>query len=701
MDDRATSWFQRYALASLALGLAYFVVGRLGTLLALPPGFATAIFPASGLALAALLWRGTGLWPGILLGSFCMNAWISNSNSPDFSLLQFFPAGISIGLGACGEALVGAYLLRRFAESNDPLARVKNVIVFLVCSALIGSMVSASVGVTSLCLAKIANWGNFLETWFTWWLGDAMGIFVFTPLALILLQPHIYRLKLRISFEGVCFLFLICFVTWNVFQGKLGNTPYPLMFLTYPLLVWAVFRFHPFLGTLGVFLISIISIWQTINGHGPFANNLSANESLLLLQTFIGVASFMTLLLIATLTERQQAQESLRRSQERLEKTERFSHVMATRVGLDGAWLKVPPTLCDFLGYTEEELLSDTFENVTHPDDFMADWSQCQRLIAGEIKSFDLEKRYIRKDGQIVWIDLNSSVVEDEAGKPLHFLTYIRDINEKKRMEEKLEQYSRELEKRVKERTLDLERSNEDLEEFAYIASHDLQEPLRKIIVFCDRLENKIIDGDEQGQDYLERTQKSAIRMQNFIRDLLEYSRVKTQIQPVNPVNLGKLIQEALVDLETQIHENNATIHTGSFPALPVDRAQFQNVFQNLISNSIKYQKQGVSPVITLSSLFNGETGCWEIRVEDNGIGFEEKYLDRIFKPFERLHGRSAYEGTGIGLAICEKIVTRHGGSITAKSQPGQGATFIISLPGNPTDLTQNTKEGVSPQAMV
>jgi len=292
-------------------------------------------------------------------------------------------------------------------------------------------------------------------------------------------------------------------------------------------------------------------------------------------------------------------------------------------------------------------------------------------------------------------------VVEDELGKPLHFLTYIRDINEKKSMEEELEQHNRILEKRVKERTLELERSNEDLEEFAYIASHDLQEPLRKIIVFCDRLKEKIIKGDEQGQDYLERAQKSAIRMQNFISDLLEFSRVKTGTQPANPINLGNLVQEALVDLETQIHKNKATIHLGSFPTLPVDRSQFQMLFQNLISNSIKYQKQGVPPVIALSSSFNRETGCWEIRVEDNGIGFEEKYLDRIFKPFERLHGSSAYEGTGIGLAICDKIVRRHGGRITAKSKPGQGSTFIFSLPGSQTDLTQNERVGKSPQAMV
>jgi integral membrane sensor domain MASE1 len=260
MDSRSTSWLQRYALASLALGIAYFVAGRLGTLLALPPGYATAIFPASGLALAALLWKGTGLWPGILLGSFCMNAWVSFSNSPEFSFLQFFPVGISIGLGACGEAVLGAYLLRRFTGSNDPLKSVKNVVVFLVYCGLISSMVSASVGVTTLSLVKIANWGNFLNTWFTWWLGDAIGIFVFTPLALILLQPQTYRLKFRVTFEGACFLVLITFVTWGVFQGKLGSSPYPLVFLAYPLLVWAVFRFQPFLGILGVFIISTISI---------------------------------------------------------------------------------------------------------------------------------------------------------------------------------------------------------------------------------------------------------------------------------------------------------------------------------------------------------------------------------------------------------------------------------------------------------
>ena len=203
-----------------------------------------------------------------------MNAWASFSNSPDFSLFQFFPVGISIGLGACGEALLGVYLLRRFAGSNDPLGRVKNVIVFLVFSGLLASMVSASVGGDECMSGKNSKLGQFSGNLVHLVAGGChRDICVHTP-GLDSLQPHTYHLRFRFTFEGACFLFLISFVTWMVFQSKLGSTSYPLMFLAYPLLVWAVFRFQPFLGILGVFIISTISIWQTINGHGPFAQNL-------------------------------------------------------------------------------------------------------------------------------------------------------------------------------------------------------------------------------------------------------------------------------------------------------------------------------------------------------------------------------------------------------------------------------------------
>ena len=468
-----------------------------------------------------------------------------------------------------------------------------------------------------------------------------------------------------------------------VFAEWISDTPYPLVFLQLPLMVWAVFRFEKLGLITSILVVSFITNWETLNGKGPFALAIEPNASLVLVQVFLGTAASMALILYTDLTEKKRISDSLLKSEERLKQTEDFSLIMVTHVGLDGRWLKVPKTLCNLLGYTREELLEDTFKSVTHPDDFMADWSQCQRLIRGEIKSFELEKRYIRKDGEIIWADLNCSIVLDDENKPIHFLTYIRDITERKNLEQKLKKYSEELESRVQGRTQELERSNQDLEEFAYLASHDLQEPLRKIITFSDRLKEKEDSLKEETKHYLSRMQTAALRMSNYIHDLLEYSRVTQQSKHYECVSLEKIINQVIEDLSNQIKNQKATIHFGKLPTLEVDPVQFPKAIQNLISNSLKYHREGIPPDINITTKFLVKTKEWQVEVSDNGIGIEEKYHERIFKPFERLHGRSEFEGSGIGLAICNKIIHRHNGTITVQRSQPYGTTFIITLPEN------------------
>ena len=239
----------------------------------------------------------------------------------------------------------------------------------------------------------------------------------------------------------------------------------------------------------------------------------------------------------------------------------------------------------------------------------------------------------------------------------------------------------------------ELGRSNEELQQFAYVASHDLQEPLRKIQAFGDRFKAKFGNElNEQGLDYLARMQSAAGRMQNLIDDLLTLSRVSTRAQPFSPINLGQVARGVLIDLEIRIQQTSAQVQLADLPIIDADPPQMRQLLQNLISNALKFRQPGVSPVIKLYSKLLSEpvqppTGgktiaefC-QLFVEDNGIGFDEKYLDRIFNAFQRLHGRSEYEGTGMGLAICRKIAERHGGHITANSTPGQGTTFIVTLP--------------------
>jgi signal transduction histidine kinase len=261
------------------------------------------------------------------------------------------------------------------------------------------------------------------------------------------------------------------------------------------------------------------------------------------------------------------------------------------------------------------------------------------------------------------------------------------ELAERKRMVETLRKREVELQRLLRL----LERSNRDLQDFAYITSHDLQEPLRKIQAFGERLVKRNKNGlGEEGSMFVERMIMSANRMQAMINDLLAYSRITTKGQPFERVSLSSIAHEVVEDLDLRIHDTGGSVQVGDLPEIDGDALQLRQLLQNLIVNALKFHRPGVPPLVNVTGRVeqpDGDAGTVRVVlcVEDNGIGFDEKYAARIFGPFQRLHSKDDYEGSGIGLAICQKIVDRHGGEIAAHSIPDQGSHFIITLPVNQT----------------
>jgi len=332
---------------------------------------------------------------------------------------------------------------------------------------------------------------------------------------------------------------------------------------------------------------------------------------------------------------------------------------------LDGKATFVNPAVSKITGWSISELIGKTEEEIFGKNGTSAGEASKNRTSG--------ERIFHRKDGTCLPVEYEKTSIH-ENGRELGAVLVFKDIAERKRVEEAITQ-----------KAAELERSNSELEQFAFVASHDLQEPLRKIQAFGDRLKTKI-KGEiaAEALDYLERMQSAAARMRTLINDLLTFSRVIRKPEGFVPVELAAVTRGVLGDLEMRIEKSGAQLEVGDLPVVEADPVQMHQLLLNLLGNALKFQAPGAKPVVKIRSRafssLSGEQLC-ELSVEDNGIGFEEKYLEKIFTVFQRLHGRNEYEGTGVGLAVCRRITDRHHGTITARSQLGQGATFLVTLP--------------------
>lgn len=325
---------------------------------------------------------------------------------------------------------------------------------------------------------------------------------------------------------------------------------------------------------------------------------------------------------------------------------------------------------CAISKYSAEELLGQNHRIINsghHPTDFFK--NMWETISSGRVWQGEIRNR--AKDGSYYWVDTTIVPFMSQDGQPETYVSVRYEITDRVLAQEQL-----------KIHTKKLEISNRELQDFASVAAHDLQEPLRKIQSFADRVVARGRETlPEDMQDYLGRIQKSAGRMQVLINDLLSYSRVTTKAQPFIPVDLNQILEQVTADLELRLEQSGGKIVNEGLPSTEADPTQMRQLLQNLIGNALKFKKPDQAPLVTVRGGESSDPDFIKIDIADNGIGFDEKYTDRIFTIFQRLHGRTEFEGTGIGLAIVRKIADRHGGTVTAQSKPGEGSTFSVLLP--------------------
>jgi PAS domain S-box-containing protein len=395
-------------------------------------------------------------------------------------------------------------------------------------------------------------------------------------------------------------------------------------------------------------------------------------------------------MIVSDLTEKKKQEDTLLHSEERyhrmVEEVEDYAIIMINSEGIIQNWNKGAEKI---KGYKAEEIVGKSFSTFYTKEDRQNKIPE-KLLDRARKRGKATDENYrVRKDGSKFWGSIVITALHDNNNNIIGFVKVTRDLTERKKAEEDIKYKAAELE----EKNTELEKMNKELQSFAYISSHDMQEPLRKIQIFATRIIEKELDKlSENAKEQFQKMQNAAKRMQTLIEDLLAYSRTKASERQLEKTDLNKIIEEVKDDLKEELNEKHATIETAELCDAEVIPFQFRQMMHNLIGNSLKFSIPDQPPHIKIESQIvkgiklnneklSPESKYCHISITDNGIGFEPEFKEKIFEVFQRLHRNDQYKGTGIGLAIVKKIVENHNGEITAESEVGKGARFDIFIP--------------------
>jgi len=662
---------------SLIVAVVYFAGAELGLSLASVHENVTPVWPPTGIAIASLLIFGRRVWPGIFLGALAAN------------LPTHIPIASAIGIagGNTLEAVIAYSLLQRSKQWRNSFESVGEVLTFLVYAAVLAPLVSATIGSLSLYLADSQT--EFWYLWLTWWMGDGFGALIVSP---VLLSWSASRKINRDDGPEIASLFvlliiivLIVFAGW--FPGQVKT--YPLAYLSLPCLLWAALRFDQRIVTSALVLMAGVALWGAKHDYGPFVQP-SRNASLLLLISFVGTASLMTLVVAAIMTERRKAEAEKSKLASELEAQRRRIEDLVQHVPgvVWEAWGKpgterqinfISSYIEKMLGYSAEEWLANPGFglSVVHPDDRERMATETAAIYASG-KGGSSRFRLLHKDAHEVWVEAHSIVVCDESG-PIGMRGVTMDITAAVKAEiERTELLERESHARQQ-----AEEASRLKEEFLATVSHELRTPLNAVVGWSRLLRSGELDGDGTAHA-VEVIERNAAAQRQIIEDLLDVSRIVTGKLRINtqPVDLLLIIHAAIdaVRPAAEAKEIKISTHIEALDSIVrADSERLQQVLWNLLANAVKFTLAGGTVDLYLAQ----QGALAEIRIEDSGPGVPVEFLPRIFERFSQADGSSTrkHGGLGLGLAIVRHLVELHGGTVSAANRDGGGAVLTVRLP--------------------
>jgi PAS domain S-box-containing protein len=698
-------------IARLAgLAVVYFVAGRLGLGLATLNASASPIWPPSGIAVAALLLFGRELWPAVALGALAVNLTTSGD----------VLASAMIAVGNTAEAILAVYLVERFAHGVRAFERARDVFLFAVGAGILAPVVSATIGVSALTLARLADPGAFRVLWVTWWMGDALGAVLYAPALILLWTDRRPRTRVELL-EGLIVVLALIGVAVGVFRigGDPGHGSYPLGFLCIPLALWPAFRVGQRETAIASVALSVVAVWGTLARYGPYAVDLP-NRGLLLAQTFAGVVGITTAAMAALVGERQRlydqlerrvlqrteqlklaneellaeiaarerAQGALRSSESRLLEAQALAHVGSWEWDVEADRLRWSDEVYRIYGVAPDgfEVTYQSFLSMVHADDrpHLEDAVR-EALASGGL--FEVEHRIVRPDGAERTVAGRGRTVRGSDGRPVLMLGTELDITDRKRAEEQRRELADALAARRQ-----AEAASRMKDEFLAIVSHELRTPLNAILGWAHMLGAGSLDaaGTLKALKIIER---NALVQARLIDDLLDVSRFARgqAVVHVSPVLLAGIVGTAVEAIEPAAAARQIVVAlTVTDPAAVIDgdQARLQQVFSNLLSNAVKFTPDGGRVTVDVRA----DATTVAVVVADTGRGMAAQDLARVFEPFWQVDTtltRTA-GGLGLGLAIVKSLVEAHAGTVHAESGGlGLGSRFIVELPRSLSPLPQ------------